>query len=460
MTPPPKPAAIISSSVSTLQTATNLFSLTHHLATNRAVVVFFTSSTCRLSRIIEPDYKRLITEKNDTLRSKGFVIGVKVDTGVVFYAAHNYGIRGTPTFKFFLDGKEFHELKGANTSELKSSLDFLVLKAYPPPPHTLVQSLRHIPSISTAPILFSAIGNLDLLFSKLDAVFKDAGAEIMRDERFILDKVKSLLVQKKEGKSPATDLIVDKWDATVRRLLSIIPLQSHFPLLDLLRLLLLDKRITAFYPSNPLTIIEILQRVNVGNDVATNADGTQNNLPKSLVLMTLRVACNTFWNPALSETHLLSPSPTAHSASLTALLISSLPSTNVQVRQAAASLAFNIAALVARKRRGENIGGVSGNVLTATSWVEDEEWMIEVAVAVVGAIETATEEEIIHRLISALVHLLYLGPQGSQLALLVNVLGLQEIVEAKIKNGIVKDEKMKALCGEFVIMLKSSEESK
>ncbi|RUP47209.1 DUF862-domain-containing protein [Jimgerdemannia flammicorona] len=451
--------AVISASASPLQTATSLSALTHHLTTNRAAVVFFTSATCPPCRMIEPEYERLVTEKNDTMRGKGRVIGVKVDTGVAFDAASKYSVRATPTFKFFLDGKEFHEFKGANASELKSSLDFLVWTAYPPHPHTLIQSLRHIPSLSTAPILFSAIGNLDSLFGKLDSVAKDAGAEISPDERSVLDKVKALLVQKKEGKPPATDLNVDKWDATFARLLFILPLQNHFPLLDLLRLLLLEKRVAAFYSRNPDTIIEVLQRVNVTNDAPANVDGTQNNPPKSLVLMTLRVVCNTFSNPALPETHLLSPSPAAHRASLTALLVSSLLSTDATVRQTAASLAFNIAAWVAHGRTGENVGGASGTVATAAAWVEDEDWEIEVASAVVGAVETETEEEIVHRLVSTLAHLLYLVPQESALPNLVTVLGVPEIIEAKIKNGIVKGEKVKAVCGEVVVVLKKSLEA-
>lgn len=432
---------------SPLHTATNLSALTHHLTTNRAVVVFFTSATCGPCRMIEPEFERVIPDKNDKLAGQGRVVGVKVDTHVAFDAASQYGIRATPTFKFFLDGKEFHEFKGANMQELRSGVDLLAWTAYPPHPHTTL-SLRHIPS-STDPILFSAVGNLDAVFSKLDTVAKEDEVEIGVEDREALDKAKAVLIRRKEGKpasDSASELDVDKFDATIARLLAALSLAHHFPLLDIFRLLLLESRVADFYARNPSTLVEIIQRVNSATEASASSTATDLP-PKTLVLMTLRVACNALCYPTIPTTHLFSSSPASHRGDLTALLVSSLLSPDTQIRQTAASLAFDVAAWIARGRR------------ESPPHAEDDEWEIEVASAAAGALEAEKEEEIVYRLACAMAHLLYCVPRGSAVPGLMNVLGVKEAMEKKIVEQSVKGEKVKAVCREVGIVLAKSLET-
>ena len=80
------------------------------LRTHRAVVAFFTSATCPPCRMIEPTFERPAQEK--TAASSGYgaaaVAFAKIDLGVGMggSVASEYGVRVTPTFMFFLDGRK------------------------------------------------------------------------------------------------------------------------------------------------------------------------------------------------------------------------------------------------------------------------------------------------------------------------------------------------------------------
>jgi thiol-disulfide isomerase/thioredoxin len=77
------------------------------LRTHRAVIAFFTSATCAPCRMIEPVFERLAEEKTQG-RSSGSVAFAKVDMGVGMggMVANEWGVRLTPSFIFFLDGKK------------------------------------------------------------------------------------------------------------------------------------------------------------------------------------------------------------------------------------------------------------------------------------------------------------------------------------------------------------------
>lgn len=77
------------------------------LRTHRAVIAFFTSATCPPCKMIEPVFERLAEEKTQG-RSGGAVAFAKVDMGVGMgnMVASEWGVRATPTFIFFLDGKK------------------------------------------------------------------------------------------------------------------------------------------------------------------------------------------------------------------------------------------------------------------------------------------------------------------------------------------------------------------
>ena len=125
-TPQPQSGAMTVSAP--LQICTNVQHFQSIISSHRAVSAFFTSRTCPPCRIVEPVFEDLAVAK----ASNG-VAFVKVDISSMMSGsiASAYGVRATPTFLFFLDGKRIAEVKGANAPELRSQVDLLLFQAYP-----------------------------------------------------------------------------------------------------------------------------------------------------------------------------------------------------------------------------------------------------------------------------------------------------------------------------------------
>lgn len=73
----------------------------------KPVAVMFFSPTCPYCRQIEPHFEEYAIEYKDK------IIFAKVNITKSPAIASRYGVMGTPTFKFFCNGKPVHELVGA-----------------------------------------------------------------------------------------------------------------------------------------------------------------------------------------------------------------------------------------------------------------------------------------------------------------------------------------------------------
>jgi thioredoxin 1 len=73
----------------------------------KPVAVMFYSTTCPYCRIIEPYFVTYAKEFKDT------VVFARLNIMTSMWTAERYGIRGTPTFKFFCGGKPVFEIVGA-----------------------------------------------------------------------------------------------------------------------------------------------------------------------------------------------------------------------------------------------------------------------------------------------------------------------------------------------------------
>lgn len=116
--------------VDPVQIASTASAVDEFISAYKAVVVFFTSASCPPCRTIKPDFENLIRDKNTGQQQQIKVLGVIMDTSMAPDAG-KYGIRVTPTFQLYLNGKKYSEFKGANYAELKSQLDILLFEAYP-----------------------------------------------------------------------------------------------------------------------------------------------------------------------------------------------------------------------------------------------------------------------------------------------------------------------------------------
>lgn len=101
-----------------VQYAKNLTEFDSYLAQTsegKLMVVDFTASWCGPCRMIAPIYEELAGKNPD-------VIFIKVDVDQAEDVAAKYGIQAMPTFKFFKNGAEISEMKGADPDGLKRSI--------------------------------------------------------------------------------------------------------------------------------------------------------------------------------------------------------------------------------------------------------------------------------------------------------------------------------------------------
>lgn len=73
----------------------------------KPVVVMFYSPTCPHCRTMEPYFKDYAVEYRET------VVFGRLNVAVHQWISERYGVRGTPTFKFFCGGKPIQEMVGA-----------------------------------------------------------------------------------------------------------------------------------------------------------------------------------------------------------------------------------------------------------------------------------------------------------------------------------------------------------
>lgn len=416
-TSPPTPVA------ADVKDCTDLTHFQSLLRDNRVVIAFFTSKTCGPCRVVEPVFQDLAKQK--AKRNEG-VVFAKVDLAVGAGAAvaSRYGVRATPTFIFFLDGRKTHELRGANAPELRTQVDLLLYEAFPPHPHRSI-SLPATDSITLKPILFTQIPNLDTLLSKLnefiDAVSPWTGVLTQAQIKQALSKTVIPFLKASSSTPPPPQpptAPFDYWPALVLSLVSNLTVGDLFPLADIWRIALLNPKFSEWSavkkgPQNPMNVL--LSKALGSKDV-----------PRNYLLTVLRMLSNAF-----SNTNLARECTTSMRNDLTAILVSSLLHENATVRTAAASLAFNVAAHF-QKRRLETIES-HGNIDPEE---EDLDWELEIISALLEAIgrENASED-IVHRLTASLALLLRFSPFTGDLTPLMEVLRSRSVLTGKLQKG-------------------------
>jgi hypothetical protein len=110
-----------------------------------------------------------------------------------------------------------------------------------------------------------------------------------------------------------------------------------------------------------------------------------NTAPRPYILTLLRLLSNAFSHPALSNRLLAS----SGRSSVTSILVPSLLHSDATVRTAAASLAFNAAAVL-QKSRIDKVKSGGGNQFIDH---EDEDWEVEMVSASIEAVDREKENE-------------------------------------------------------------------
>ncbi|KAI9199595.1 thioredoxin family protein [Polychytrium aggregatum] len=402
-----------------LCTASSLPELDAILARHRCVVVDFTSMTCPPCRAIAPEFERLL-EEHQRYKPVGvrcvtlprpMIVGVKVEVGTARDIATRYGITATPTFVYFLDGKQFAEFKGADRHELRSNMELLLYTAYPSHPHARVATPT-LEAAGRSTVLFVQSSQVEAIFKKLKEFVSPDDWARHESQLFGLQRALGEHKGGRIGEREKLNLPPD-WHIPIEHLLSTLPVDKLFPLLDIVRILILDDQVRSFFvdkdPNN--TLMKLFYRFG-----SIGSEGTA--VPRTVHLMLLRVACNLFSSPAgvafvLDTQKELPAHNVAHRNITTAVLIETLLSDDIQVKQGASALCLNIA-LEERKLRTKLLES-AGATGTASLPMEDEdeilheEWCCEVLAAALQALIGTRDDDALIRLASSVAHIVRYG---------------------------------------------------
>ncbi len=332
-------------SVGRVHNVTSVREVEHLLewAKRSCAVIFFTSATCPPCKIVYPAYDELAAEAG------GKAVLVKVDISQAYGVATKYGIRATPTFMTFLRGEKENQWSGANESQLRGNVRMLIQMAHPPHPHTNLK-LPTLQRANLTPITYPKLPPLDKLVAKMGEAGKVAAAQ----------DVKKFIIQRETSgarEAPLPDL--SAFSTFIRSSPSTLLPELLFTAVDLLRIALIDPRVSGYFAEEPShhSVAPLLTHIN-----------SLSSCPYNLRIVSLQMACNLFSTPLYPPQ--ITASPTLSSPIMALLTTSLLDSEHSNVRVAAASLAFNIAAYIHKQRLEDAVTGGETNTMPEAEQVE------------------------------------------------------------------------------------------
>lgn len=370
-------------------------------ASKSCAVIFFTSSTCGPCKAVYPLYDELAAE------AAGKAIFIKIDINYARDIASRYSIRATPTFMTYLKGQKEHEWVGGNPGELQGNVRLLIQTAYPPHSHTNLK-LPTLLRRSLSPVTYSKLPPLDKLLAKMGDASKDPS---------VLEVKNFVSARHEEGAKEAPLPDLKGFGAFLKRATHSLPKETLFAVFDLLRIALVDPRVSGFFAEDSTTIPTLLKSVNNLRDC-----------PYNLRIVTLHLACNLFTSPIFTKFML---SDASFSNLITTLVAASvLDDKHPNVRVAASSLAFNVAVSNHRVRMEERREAVP------------EGDQVELAASILQALSAEEEsKEACEGLALALGFLVYCAPEGEGLLDLCKAMDASgTVTKARLIDSRLRDE--------------------
>lgn len=309
-------------------------------ANSSCATIFFTSSTCAPCKICYPVYDELAAE------FEGKATLIKVDIDFAHEIAMQYQVRATPTFVTLLHGSKLDEWTGADPAKLRGNVRLLVQMAHPPHPHLQLR----LPTLQRKqkPITYAKMPPLDKLLAKLSPE-QSSDPSIQSLKSFIEARTASSTA----ASAPVPDL--NSLSAFIRSTSSPSPSHPPFPLTDLLRLSLLDPRVSGFFAEEPPSHSLILHLL-THSSALSSSDPFSPSTPSTypFLLTTTQALANLFTSPLARRTLLENPDFRALLLDLISNTLAAAAdqstSQHTALRAAAASLAFNICASVHNAR--------------------------------------------------------------------------------------------------------------
>ncbi|KAF4762479.1 hypothetical protein N7455_001269 [Penicillium solitum] len=415
---PPAPQPVAHPTAGTVRMVSNLSQLQSELsgASHSCAVIFFTSSTCPPCKAVYPTYDQLAAEAGE----RGTLI--KVDIGVARDVGMKYSVRSTPTFMTFLKGQKMDQWSGATPAKLVGNVRMLLEMAHPAHPH---RQLR-LPSLQreiTTFVMYKKVPPLEKLLQKLPDTFKD-GQGVAQ----VIEFVK--LRQSTTG--PVADIRVPDlhtFATTLTSTYSTLPSGSHFAVVDLVRLLLLDPRASGYFA-------EEAQHATLLTLLAPLSQDDLSSCPYNLRIVALQLACNLFSTPLYPEQLTSSSSPLRETC--LRLATNSLLDSQTSLRVVAASFAYNLASFNHNARFNGKPDPLS------------EEDQVELTASLLEAVSREDESvESLHGLLFALGLLVYEAPMDGSLIDLCRAMDVAETISGKMKVEAVRKEPLLKEIGEL-----------
>ncbi|OJK01592.1 hypothetical protein ASPACDRAFT_1898647 [Aspergillus aculeatus ATCC 16872] len=389
--------------------ASSLAQLEQHLtaASQSCAVIFFTSATCPPCRMVYPTYNELAEEAGDR------AILIKVDISTAMDVSTKYRVRATPTFMTFLKGQKVDEWSGANPAQLRGNVRLLLEMATPTHRHRQL----HLPSFQRQLlnyVTYKKIPPLDKLRQKLHPHTDDSTLTS------ILDFIQRRFIATSPDSAGAADVALPTSLPTfgpyLQTTLGTLTPENQFALVDLVRLLFLDPRVSGWFAAED-PHHELLRTL------LSSANTSAATTPYPLRITLCQLACNLFTSPLYPD-HFLSLSSPNNDPQILPLLLNltttSLLDPHPNLRIVAASFAYNLAA----HNHNARFAGRPDPLPT--------EMQVELVASLVEALDRETQSrEAVHGLLFALGLLVYEAPEDGEVVDLCKAMGVREMIAAK-----------------------------
>jgi desumoylating isopeptidase 1 len=407
-------------------------------ASASCAVIFFTSATCPPCKICYPTYEELAAETGTSSGAKLIKIDISASPSAQA-VAQRYGIRATPTFITFLKGQKQDEWAGADPNRLKGIVRLLMQMAKPPQHAHSKLRLPSFQRLIETPMLYPRTPPLEKLLAKLGPEFAQ-NSTVQAIVSFI--KARDT---KGATEAPLPDL--HAFSTLIANTLPTLPRETHFALIDLVRILASDSRVSSFLATEPGSKTLSLLLPSGGAQDFTSA-------PYNTQSVSLQLACNLFTSRIFQEkifgvlpAEHPTPGSTDLKSSVEYLAAQCLLSPHLNARAMAAALVYNISSYTHNRRMhaqmttsnddSEGEGEGAGDDLGAALLESITSLPTLPAPASPSA---GTVKETLHALLLALGMLLYAAPVDDMLWDLCRAMDLRDTLKEMGKRPDTKGE--------------------
>lgn len=228
------------------------------------IVIDFSSEGCPPCRAIYPEFEKLAINYNEPgfrfrlprgqrsyareRQSNGgsVLLPVKVETNIAPALASKFGVNSTPTFVAVIRGSASVDGIGSLVGANKSALDNLMLKAlkaaYPPHPHALLD-LKQLPHLSRTLQRYHSASPIANVVRKLSEFLSASGDGPDKVNVEHLKLISDCLHSASSSSNIVEAGALEKAVGALFQCLKVLPIEHHYPVLDLFRLLVLDSQL-------------------------------------------------------------------------------------------------------------------------------------------------------------------------------------------------------------------------